>query len=215
MAALSKKLSDSSRSYSPKNVKSFIYNKLFFETFPSVILYLQAFCSPSSCWELHYLLNRYLDRGINGENIMMAACFSVWINGALSSKGEPEWQQCNSTFIGIFASNDLIQEAKHGHVRYLLKIVWKDEKSMWMMQFFFSIMERISWPLYSIFLWKYYSKTVFTVVKHITVDFANPFLVSEKPHHLRSSSQFFFKNCRWRCHVRQPICFVSFLYLEP
>ena len=72
MAALSKRLSDSS--YSPKNETSFtcIYNKLFFETFPSVLLYLQTFCSPSSCWELHYLLDRYLHRGINGGNNMMA-----------------------------------------------------------------------------------------------------------------------------------------------
>ena len=72
MATLSKKLSDSA--YSPKNETSFtcIYNKLFFETFHSVLLYLQAFCSPSSCWELHYLLDRYLHRGINGGNNMMA-----------------------------------------------------------------------------------------------------------------------------------------------
>ena len=68
MATLSKKLSDSA--YSPKNETSFtcIYNKLFFETFPSVVLYLQAFCTP----ELHYLLDRYLHRGINGGNNMMA-----------------------------------------------------------------------------------------------------------------------------------------------
>lgn len=70
MAALSKKSSDSSDS--PKSVTSVICNELFFETFPSVILYLQAFCLPSSCWELHYLLYRYLHRGINGGNNMMA-----------------------------------------------------------------------------------------------------------------------------------------------
>ena len=72
MAALSKRLSN--RSHSPKNEISFIYlyNKVFFETIPSVLLYLQAFCSPSSCWELHYLLDRYLHRGMNGRNNMMA-----------------------------------------------------------------------------------------------------------------------------------------------
>ena len=72
MAALSKRLSNSS--HSPKNEISFIYlcNKVFFETIPSVLLYLQAFCSPSSCWELYYLLDRYLHRGMNGGNNMMA-----------------------------------------------------------------------------------------------------------------------------------------------
>lgn len=70
MAALSKRLSDSS--HSPNNETSFIDNKLFFETFPSVLSHLQAFCSPSSCWELHYLLDRYLHRSINGGNNMMA-----------------------------------------------------------------------------------------------------------------------------------------------
>ena len=48
---------------------AFIWNKLFFETFPDVILYLQRFCSPSSCWELHFLLNCYLHRSIYGRGI--------------------------------------------------------------------------------------------------------------------------------------------------
>lgn len=70
MAALSKRLSDSS--HSPNNETSFIDNKLFFETFPSVLSHLQAFCSPSSCWELHYLLDRYLHCSLNGGNNVMA-----------------------------------------------------------------------------------------------------------------------------------------------
>ena len=70
MVALSKSLSDSPNS--PENETSFICNKLFFETFPNVLLYLQVYCSPSSCWELHYLLDRYLHHGIDGGNNMMA-----------------------------------------------------------------------------------------------------------------------------------------------
>lgn len=48
---------------------AFIRNKLFFETFLDVILYLQGFCSPSSCWELHFLLNGHLHRSIDGRGI--------------------------------------------------------------------------------------------------------------------------------------------------
>ena len=66
MAALSKSLISclSGRTDS----QAFIWNKLFFKTFPDVILYLQGFCSPSSCWELHFLLNR-LHRSIDGRGI--------------------------------------------------------------------------------------------------------------------------------------------------
>lgn len=66
MAALSKSLA-SERTDSPTNEISFLSNILFFETFPNVILYLQSFCVPSSCWELHYLLNYYLHSYIEGH----------------------------------------------------------------------------------------------------------------------------------------------------
>lgn len=106
MAALSKKSSDSS--YSPKNVTSVICNELFFETFPSVILYLQAFCSPSSCWELHYLLYRYLHRGINGGNNMMAVPVFGSMEHYLKKVNLNDSNVIRHYFIGIWASNDLI-----------------------------------------------------------------------------------------------------------
>ena len=68
MAVLSKTFVDKSVHHgSLENEISFIGNKLFFETFPNIILHLQAFCSPSSCLELHYLLNHHLHRDIDGE----------------------------------------------------------------------------------------------------------------------------------------------------
>lgn len=39
-----------------------VSNKLFFETFPNVIVQLRASCSLSSCWEISYLLHQYLHR---------------------------------------------------------------------------------------------------------------------------------------------------------
>ena len=39
-----------------------VSNKLFFETFPDVIVQLRASCSLSSCWEISYLLHQYLHR---------------------------------------------------------------------------------------------------------------------------------------------------------
>lgn len=69
MAVLSKTFVDKSVHHgSLENEISFISNKLFFETFPNIILHLQAFCSPSSCLELHYLLNHHLHRDIDGES---------------------------------------------------------------------------------------------------------------------------------------------------
>lgn len=40
----------------------FTSNKLFFETFPDVIVYFQEFCSVPNSWEIHYLIHRYLHR---------------------------------------------------------------------------------------------------------------------------------------------------------
>ena len=66
MAALSKSFMDRTITNSLEIEISLIHHKLFFETFLDVILYLQAFCWPSNCWELHHLLNRYLHCHIDG-----------------------------------------------------------------------------------------------------------------------------------------------------
>lgn len=64
MAVLSKtfEATTSNQHSSLKQEISLICNKLFFETFPDAILQLKPFCSLSSCWEIQYLLCRYLHR---------------------------------------------------------------------------------------------------------------------------------------------------------
>lgn len=64
MAVLSKtfEASASNRYVSLEDEVSKVSNKLFFETFPDVIVQLRASCSLSSCWEISYLLHRYLHR---------------------------------------------------------------------------------------------------------------------------------------------------------
>ena len=71
------------------NETSFIYKKLFFETFPNFISYLQALCSPSSCWELHYLrfcwiatyIVASMEETSRKRQFKDNGCPRIWING--------------------------------------------------------------------------------------------------------------------------------------
>lgn len=65
MAVLSKTFeATSEQQISFKDEVSLLWNTLFFETFPDVIVRLQATCSISSCWEIQYLLRHYLHRNM-------------------------------------------------------------------------------------------------------------------------------------------------------
>lgn len=81
----------------------------------------------------------------------------------------PDFQEAKRVIVNGHVIYSRIYEKMKKHCGYAVLIEHNEENFMAFVQYF---------------LYESNSRTVFAVVKRIILDFANPFLVSDKPHHL-------------------------------